>query len=153
MSEVEYPDCLRELYESEVFGETFARALMNVAKNDRDRYHFATLLQLETETKARLRPVLWKKGLSLEHNADLSLLEGTVEAYKSVDFATFAALIKPSVENFVSRFEAIAAAVPEDEKQLAQSMIRHEKSILTWLEQESTGGNDHSLDLMIAELE
>ena len=53
MSKVQCPECLRELVDSEIFGEAVSLALLNVAKSDRDRYHFATLLQLETETKAR----------------------------------------------------------------------------------------------------
>ena len=44
-------------------------------KLPRDRYHLGTLLQLESETKARLRPLLFKHGVSLDEAADLSLLE------------------------------------------------------------------------------
>ena len=60
MSSVDYPACIRELYESEIFGEAAALAWVEVARNDRDRHHLGTLLQLETETKARLRPFLLK---------------------------------------------------------------------------------------------
>ena len=49
MGELNYPECIRELYESEIFGEALTLALLEVAKNDRERYHQATLLQLETE--------------------------------------------------------------------------------------------------------
>ena len=55
MAQVDYPACLRDLIESEIFGEAVSLALLEVAKNERNRYHFATLLQLETETKARQR--------------------------------------------------------------------------------------------------
>ena len=58
MTAVDYPACLRDLIESEIFGEAVSRAIWEVARNDRERYHFATLMQLETETKARLRPLL-----------------------------------------------------------------------------------------------
>ena len=61
-----FPACLREMYTGEVFGEAFAHELMLVAKNDREHYHFAVLLQLKTETKARLRPVLYAHGVTLE---------------------------------------------------------------------------------------
>ncbi len=56
MTDLEYPACVREFYESEIFGEAASLAVLAVAKNERDRYHMGTLLQLETETKARLRP-------------------------------------------------------------------------------------------------
>jgi hypothetical protein len=45
MTEVDYPACLRDLIESEIFGEAVSLALLQVAKTDHDRYHFATLLQ------------------------------------------------------------------------------------------------------------
>ena len=46
MNTLAYPACIRELYESEIFGEASALALIEAAKNDRDRYYFGTLLQL-----------------------------------------------------------------------------------------------------------
>ncbi|MGB6450136.1 MAG: hypothetical protein WBE92_05235 [Steroidobacteraceae bacterium] len=64
MAERNYPECIRELCESEVLGESLELALFSVAKNPRERYHHATLLQLETETEARLRPFLFNYGLS-----------------------------------------------------------------------------------------
>lgn len=153
VSELEYPGCLRELYRSEVFGETFAHALMMAAKNDRERHHFATLLQLETETKARLRPFLVRHGLSLEEDADVSQVEAVVGAYRSMDFPAFAALIKPTVEGYLARFEEIAQAAPDADRETAQSMVRHERSILDWLEEESSGGSSGSLEAMVAELQ
>ena len=56
MAELNYPECIRELYESEIMGETLTPALVAASRNDRERYHDATLLQLETETKTRSRP-------------------------------------------------------------------------------------------------
>jgi hypothetical protein len=53
------------LYESEIFGEAAALALTEAAKNPRDHYHLGMLLQLDTETKTRLRLHLARDGLSL----------------------------------------------------------------------------------------
>ena len=47
MTDIEYPACLRELLESEIFGEAVSLALLMVARTERDRYQFATLLHLE----------------------------------------------------------------------------------------------------------
>jgi hypothetical protein len=41
---------------------------MRAAKNEREKYHFGTLLQLETETKARLRPFLVRHGLEVDES-------------------------------------------------------------------------------------
>lgn len=39
MSDLEYPECINELYQSEVLGEQAFLALMAVAKNEREKYH------------------------------------------------------------------------------------------------------------------
>lgn len=54
MPQLIYPNCIRRLYESEVNGEVIYSTLLKAAKAERDRYHFATLLQLESETKTWL---------------------------------------------------------------------------------------------------
>jgi hypothetical protein len=79
MNDTEYPACLRELPDSEIFGEALSLALLEVAKNERERFQFATLLQLETETKARLRPLLYRYGISLDEPVPTEQIEEIVK--------------------------------------------------------------------------
>ena len=154
MTDPVYPECIRELYESEIFGEAWALGLIKVAKNDRDYYQFGTLLQLETETKARLRPFLRKYNMSLLEDMDLSEISDAVADYqKSTSFAEFATITIPSVEEFLSRFQAIAAVAPPEDQEVVQSMVQHESAILQWLEMESEGTTEGSVDAMIAQLQ
>lgn len=153
MNPVTYPACIRELYESEIFGEASALALLKSAKGEDDRYRFGTLLQLETETKARLRPFLAKYSLSLSEDMDLSDVQGMVGAYQAAsDFQAFAAAITPAIEHFHSRFVQIAQAGPIDDRPILESMVRHESAILQWLTRESQGLAQGALDAMIREL-
>ena len=146
MSSVDYPACVREFYESEIFGEAAALALVEVARNDRDRHHLGTLLQLETETKARLRPFLNKYGLSLSEEMALPDLDEMIRGYKDSSWAEFAAGLVPVVQTFLSRFEEIAAAGPAEDQEVLTSMIRHESASLKWVQAESGGESDDSLD-------
>ncbi len=153
MNPVTYPACIRELYESEIFGEASALALIKAAKDDHDRYRFGTLLQLETETKARLRPFLAKYNLPLSEDMDLSGVDGMLGAYNSASsFREFAATITPAIEHFHSRFAQIAQAGPADDQPVLESMVRHESAILEWLALESNGLSQGALDAMIREL-
>ena len=43
MSNADYPTCINELYQSEVFGEGAFLALMAVAKNEREKHHFGAI--------------------------------------------------------------------------------------------------------------
>ena len=161
MAEVNYPECIRELYESEIFGEAIGLALVAVAKNDRERYHHATILQLETETKARLRPFLYKYGISLDlctayagrdEKADLSAVPQLVASYENGSWKEFMAGAIPIVKQFLGRFEQIAEAGPKEDQDYLRSMIRHEASILRWMEMEAAGETQGSLDAVIEQL-
>jgi hypothetical protein len=147
-----YPACTRELYESEILGETLFLALVQEAKTPRDRYHLGTLLQLESETKARLRPLLFKHSVSLDEVADLSLVELAIDAYRDMSWQEFAALNVPVVEGFLARFQAIAELGDEADREILESMVRHEASILRWATMEREGDIDGSLDDVIAQL-
>jgi len=152
MTPGDYPACLRELIESEIFGEAVSLALLDVAKTDRDRYHLGTLLQLETETKARLRPLLFKHGVSLSEEMPLEHVAGIVQSYLDSSWEEFAAANKSVVEDFLGRFRMIAAIGPEEDREILESMIRHESAILRWFDMESQGDSSGSLDEIIAEL-
>lgn len=153
MTAVDYPACLRDLIESEIFGEAVSRAIWEVAKNDRERYHFATLMQLETETKARLRPLLYKHGVSLSEQAPTEQIAEIVEAYLNSSWEEFAGFNKEVVLGFLARFKEIAEAGPDEDKEILHSMIRHEKAILKWFDMESRGETEGSLDAIIDELQ
>ena len=153
MVDVDYPACLRELIESEIFGEAVSLALLDVAKSDRDRYHFATLLQLETETKARLRPLLYRHGVALSEATPTEQVEEAVQGYLNGSWEEFAAANKAVVEDFLARFRAIAAAGPDEDREILESMIRHESAILRWFDMESRGETEGSLDKIIDELQ
>lgn len=153
MSETLYPDCLRDLIESEIFGEAVSLALLEVAKTERDRYHFATLLQLETETKARLRPLLYKHGVPLSEQQPTEQVNAVVEGYLASSWEEFAAANKEVVENFLARFKEIAAAGPEEDRKILLSMLRHESAILRWFDMESRGETEGSLDAIIDQIQ
>ncbi len=84
---------------------------------------------------------------------DLSQVDAAVAAYQSVSFPEFAAAMKPAVQGFLSRSQEIERVAPTEDQKVLHSMVRHESAILRWLEMESEGNTDGSLDAMIAELQ
>src|SRR5437764_10584484 len=65
MNDDQQRQALRELYQGEVIGEAVFDKMLHHLDDDRQRYVVATMLQLETETKARLRPVAAASGLDI----------------------------------------------------------------------------------------
>lgn len=153
MSDLEYPACINELYQSEVLGEQAFLALMAVAKNEREKYHFGTFLQLESETKVRLRPFLQKYGMNfLEEPSSGEEVAAFVALYQQSTWGEFLAALKPMIDQFLVRFQEIADAGPTKDQDILQSMITHEKSFVHWIEKE-TAGEEGSLDAAISQLQ
>ncbi len=154
MTTQDYAACVRELYEGEIVGEAMALALIDVSRDDRDRHAFGTLLQLETETKARLRPFLARHGLTLKETANLTDVELIVGAYKATgSFREFATAIRPVAEKYLARIEEIARSGPAEDHEVLYSMVRHEAAIVKWFVMESEGKSEGSLDGMIEQLQ
>jgi hypothetical protein len=153
MSGLEYPACINELYQSEVLGEQAFLALVAVARNEREKYHFGTLLQLESETKVRLRPFLQKYDMRfVESQENGEQVAGFVAAYQDNSWLEFLAALKPLVEQFVARFQEIADAGPVEDQDVLQSMVTHEESFVHWIARE-LAGDEGALDLAISQLQ
>ena len=114
-------------------------ALWKAAKNEREKYHFGCFLQLETETKARLRPLLIKYGFDLEEGVDHEQNQGLVAGYQAADYTDFLTGMKPMIEDFLQRFKEIAALGPQEDQEILQSMIPHEEAFLHWIDKELAG--------------
>lgn len=153
MSDIEYPSCINELYQSEVLGEQAFLALLPVARNARDRYHFGTFLQLESETKVRLRPFLKKYDMEFVESTEAGdTVNGIVTVYKENSWLDFLGALKPMIDQYVARFQEIAAAGPTEDQQILQSMVSHEQCFSYWIEKE-VAGESGSLDAVLDQLQ
>ena len=62
MTTDEFKACIVTYYQTEVLGEALFESLITKFQEPDHRYKIGSLLQLETETKARLRPTLLELG-------------------------------------------------------------------------------------------
>ena len=65
MSDEVFRQALVELYQGEIIGEVILDQMLSFFSEPELKYKIAVLLQLETETKARLRPTLMRLGLEI----------------------------------------------------------------------------------------
>lgn len=65
-----YENGLAEFYRAEVIGEAIFSALIEASSNPIEQLKLAHLLQLETETKAWLRPLMVRVGLNVAEPAE-----------------------------------------------------------------------------------
>jgi predicted methyltransferase len=84
---------------------------------------------------------------------DLASVPQLVTAYENLSWPEFMGETIPVVKQYLSRFEEIAEAGPEEDQETLQSMVRHESAILRWMEMEAAGDTEGSLDTIIEQLE
>ena len=63
-----FRDCLLEVYLGEQAGEMIFEAMLPMAEDNNQRYVFSNMLQLETEGKAIMRPLLVRLDIPIEEN-------------------------------------------------------------------------------------
>ncbi|MEO1322429.1 MAG: hypothetical protein AAFV59_05420 [Pseudomonadota bacterium] len=136
MPEQPFLEALLDVYHGEQFGEAFFEALLPHAEDAEQRYVLGSLLQLESEGKAIMRPVLTKLGLSLEEDPGsrprgLSSSEMLREMPWTEKFDAVARGIRA---RGLPQYEELATLVSAEEDAeafaLAKFMGEHERAIL-----------------------
>jgi hypothetical protein len=153
MSLKEFKIGLVELYQGEVIGEVLFYRLLERFSSAGQLYKLGTFLQLETETKARLRPAVMQLGLDLVE-LDESRNKGNefYRTFEGMDWEAAMAHLATVVKPFVKRYRQIAEVAPPEYKQLANSMVVHEQSIQDAAEFEAAGEGGRSMDDVIRQL-
>jgi len=153
MSLAEFKKGLLEEYQGELLGEVFFSELAKRFESRQHQYKLATLLQLETETAARLRPTALEFGLDLFYRDEYREMgDEFLKSCEGMDWKDLMTLLGTAVEPFVKRYIEIAEIAPPEYKDLADSMVVHEKAIQTFARLELSGDAEHSLDDVIEQL-
>jgi hypothetical protein len=141
----DYRAGLQVLYDGEVMGERLSLALYAAARTPQAAEHFAAILQLETETKARLRPLLLKYGMNLAEAADLSGIPARLAGYADQTWRDYTAATASRLTRVLRDYEAIAALGPPEDQPILQAVVAHEAALLEWARAEAAGETDQSL--------
>jgi hypothetical protein len=148
----QFENDLIELYQGEILGEALFSAMLASAENDDQRLKLGSMLQLETETKARLRPALISIGLSIEE--DPAMREQALATASALADASWiekmTTLNHELKTTFVPRFAEIAAHAHtvgnQSHAELADSMVVHEAALLELTRRELNGEADSSVE-------
>ena len=153
MSLAEFKKGLSEEYQGEVIGEVLFSGLLEHFDSPQHRFKLATLLQLETETKARLRPTALELGVELAELAESRKMgHDFLKSCEGMDWKGLMTHLETVVEPYVKRYSEIAEIAPPEYKDVADSMVVHEASIRTFARLEASGDTEHSLDDVIKQL-
>ena len=153
MTTDEFRDCLVDYYQTEVLGEAFFEALIGTFSDPDHAYKIGSLLQLETETKARLRPAIVQLGGSVEE-LEQSRQTGRelADSIAGGDWKEFVSVLNSAGEPLLNRQREVAETAPSAYRELAESMRVHGESIQNFTEAELAGEESHSIDEVVEQL-
>jgi hypothetical protein len=138
---------VEELYQGEVLGEALFNRMLRDLEDDRQRHVVASMLQLETETKAFLRPAMAERGLGLdEDEAQRAAGEVIAASLGGLTWLDKMQQLRAGIrDHFLPRYQLIAAEAPPEDRDVTAYMVRHETALLEVVTAEATGQAETSL--------
>ena len=153
MDRTEYLSGINEyFYQGEVLGEAFFGRCVELESDPVRRYKWANLQQLETETKAKLRPFLVRLGLGIVQNDVSDQVAQFTEGFAAKPWQEHMQMIAEVTDFYLGKFREIAAAAPSGERDMAQAMIAHETALNNFAKRELAGDDASSLTEVISQL-
>ncbi len=142
-----------EMYQGEVYGEAFYCALMQHFDTPVQKHLIASLLQLETENKARLRQIVFENGGDVvESDASREDARDFIRQVENMSWTDATAhMVAASVE-FQDRYREIVKTVPEAMKPIVNDMIEHENLIIAAMRLASEGEDEKAIELVSGQL-
>lgn len=145
---------MMELFQGEVIGEALFDAMLHHCSDERERYVIGTMLQLETETKARLRQAAAQRGM--DYAEDSKERDAGEALAKDLSTASWAEKMKALHDilndTYVPRYKEIDEAAGPDDKELTAYMVIHETSLLEASKRELDGRKTDSVGTILPQL-
>jgi hypothetical protein len=153
MNRAEYLRSIEEnLYQGEVLGEAVFARFLACEKDPLRRYQWASLLQLESETKVRLRPFLARLELSIADTDVKERADGFAANYATTQWNDHMKTLIDVTDYYLGKFREVAAFAPDSDRDVTQSMIVHEQAIQDFARAELAGNRRTSIDAVVAQL-
>jgi hypothetical protein len=154
MNRAEYLSAVNEfIYQGEVLGEAVFNLYLGLEENAERRYKLATLLQLESETKVRLRPFMTQLGLSIAQEDVRDRVAEFAQSYASKSWRQHMEELAGIINFFLEKFREIENDAPASEREVAHSMVVHESALNKFAQLELAGDANNSLNDVIAQLQ
>ena len=153
MSLDEFKKGVMEMYQGEVSGEVFANRMLAFYDDPLQRYKVSVILQLETEAKARLRPVIMSLGLDpTELEESRRAGHEFANSFAGLDWNEVMARLREGLKSYVDRYSEVETMAPAEYREAAHSMVIHEQSLYRFTALEATSNTTNSLDDVVAQL-
>lgn len=153
MDRAEYLAAVNQfIYQGEVLGEALLNCYCGLESDPIRKYKWGTVLQLESETKVRLRPFMTRLGLSIAQDDQSKSIAELAKGFASKSWRQHMEELVRVTDFYLGKFREIEAASPESERSVTHSMVVHEAAIKRFGELELAGDEKNSLNDVITQL-
>ncbi|WP_168788580.1 hypothetical protein [Paraburkholderia aromaticivorans] len=141
-------------YHDEIWGETVFLKLAEHAPFASEHEKLMVLARLESETRARLKVLLARWGMSTDE-PDGKRQEGIerAKAYCAMSWLEFAAAFARELPPYVARYRLLAESAAGADKPVLRWLYEHERVLLEFFRCESGGESTRSLAQVTALME
>jgi hypothetical protein len=123
------------LYSGEVWGEAFASRWLRSCADQRHKHVLAMLLQLESEAKVRLRPLLAALGLSLiEEEGERAAGAKAAEPYLALPWPAAMRALADLARQYVIEYRRLLDVAPPADAPTIRYMVAHEEVLVRYAE-------------------
>jgi len=149
MDQDSYRTGIGELYAAEVLGEGLASRWLELSSDSDQKYKLALFLQLESEAKVRLRPLLARHGLNVVEDQDLRMAGAAVaEKFAAMPWKEAMATLADLARPYLERFQTLLAVASPEDAPLIRFMVVHEGSVIRIAQREAAGEGCMDLELI-----
>jgi hypothetical protein len=150
MDREEYLLGIASLYAAEVLGEGLASRWLELCSDRKQRYNLSLFLQLESEAKVRLRPLLARHGLTLvEDQRQRAAGASVAEQFAAVPWREAMATLAELALPYVHRFQALMDVAPPEDVPWIRFMVDHERTIVRIAGREAAGESIMASELVV----
>jgi hypothetical protein len=128
-----------ELYDGEIIGEGLFSTLLGQCPAEK-RHGMGLLLQLESEAKVKLRPMLLRLGLPIAESE--AMRKAGVEfagKLREMDWADGMRMVAELSRPYLERYKVLAEAAEPADREMTGFMVAHEQAVVDFAELEAAG--------------
>jgi hypothetical protein len=140
MDRTAYLEGVAALYSGEVWGEAFASRWLEHCTDARQQHVLSMVLQMESEAKVRLRPLLASLGLSLvEEQSQRSAGAAAVEPYLALGWPDAMRAMAELARPYRDQYQALLDVAPPSDAPMIAYMVAHEQALMSFAQRVAAG--------------
>jgi hypothetical protein len=135
-----YLEGVAALYSGEVWGEAFASRWLEQCTDSHHKHVLSMVLQMESEAKVRLRPLLASLGLSLvEEQGQREAGAAAVAEYSKLPWADAMRAVANLARPYRDQYQALLDVAPLADAPTVGYMVAHEQALMGYAERVAAG--------------